>query len=193
MAVLFFFFFFVIFTLPLLKASATLCLTRNPVTKLELLFLIHHIMPTATHSTIPLGFLLSQKPVILWIHDPGAMYNHDAVVNPEIFTNFRDGQLLRIHCPRNNNTQPQQSQNASNDQQDQKKQNEHQGQQNQTQTQQQPQTQKSEQSKSNQTEDHYNEQLDSVIIKGHAVDKESLAKQQQLQVSLFYTVLDLLI
>lgn len=144
-------------------------------------------MPTATHSNIPRGFLLSQKPVVLWIHDPGAMYNHDAVVNPEIFTNFRDGQLLRIHCPRNNNIQPQQqqSQNTGNDQQDQKKQQE----QTQTQTQQQPQTQKSEQSKSKQNEDHYNEQLDSVIVKGHAVDKESLAKQQQLQVGLFYNII----
>lgn len=142
-------------------------------------------MPTATHSAIPRGFLLSQKPVVLWIHDPGAMYNHDAVVNPEIFSNFRDGQLLRIHCPRSNSIQPQQqqSQNTGSDQQDQKKQHDHhQGQQTQAQTQQQTQAQQTEQSMLNQAEDHHQEQLDSVIVKGHAVDKESLAKQQQLQV-----------
>ncbi|GAN09146.1 conserved hypothetical protein [Mucor ambiguus] len=153
-------------------------------------------MPTATHSAIPRGFLLSQKPVVLWIHDPGAIYNHDAVVNPEIFSNFRDGQLLRIHCPRNNSIQPQQqqSQNTGSDQQDQKKQHDHhQGQQTQAQTQQQTQPQKSEQSKSNQVEEHHHhhqEQLDSVIVKGHAVDKESLVKQQQLQLSISKDIAD---
>ena len=142
-----------------------------------------YFMPAATHSAMPRGFLLSQKPVVLWIHDTGAMYNHDAVVNPEIFSNFSDGQLLRIHCPRNIQPQQQQSQSTGNDQQDQKKQHDHhQGQQTQVQTQQQAQAQQSEQSKSNQPEDHHHEQLDSVIVKGHAVDKESLAKQQQLQV-----------
>ncbi|KAG1066103.1 hypothetical protein G6F42_026719 [Rhizopus arrhizus] len=88
------------------------------------------------------------SPVVLWIHDTGAMYNHDAVVNPEIFSNFRDGQLLRIHCPRNIQPQQQQSQSTGNDQQDQKKQHDHhQGQQTQVQTQQQAQAQQSEQSK----------------------------------------------
>lgn len=147
-------------------------------------------MPTATHSAIPRGFLLSQKPVVLWIHDPGAMYNHDAVVNPEIFSNFRDGQLLRIHCPRNNSIQPQQQQSQNSSSNDQQDHDHHQGQQTQAQTQQQTQAQQSEQSKSKQAEEHlhhhHQEQLDSVIVKGHAVDKESLAKQQQLQVGCRY-------
>lgn len=43
------------------------------------------------------GPLLSQKPVVLWFHDPGTYSNQDAVVNPDQFPNFRDGQLLRIH------------------------------------------------------------------------------------------------
>ncbi|KAG1464634.1 hypothetical protein G6F46_003278 [Rhizopus delemar] len=44
-------------------------------------------------------FLLSNRPIVLWIHDLGSTYNHDAIVNPEIFPNFREGQLLKIHCP----------------------------------------------------------------------------------------------
>lgn len=47
----------------------------------------------------PKGFLLSNRPIVLWIHDLGSTYNHDAIVNPEIFPNFREGQLLKIHCP----------------------------------------------------------------------------------------------
>ncbi|CAO3699730.1 unnamed protein product [Rhizopus microsporus] len=47
----------------------------------------------------PKGFLLSNKPIVLWIHDLGLTHHNDAIVNPEIFPNFRDGQLLRIHCP----------------------------------------------------------------------------------------------
>jgi hypothetical protein len=153
-------------------------------------------MPAVSNNTIPRDFLLSQKPIVLWIHDPGAIYNHDAVVNPDMFPNFRDGQLLRIHCPRNTQPQQQQAQNGNGgnkqDQQDQKKQHDHgitQSQQtNQQQSQQQQQSQ-TDQGQGQQSEDRHNEssfnlQLDSVIVKGHAVDKESLAKQQQLQVRL---------
>ncbi|KAI8141757.1 hypothetical protein BJV82DRAFT_670275 [Fennellomyces sp. T-0311] len=55
-------------------------------------------MPGATTNG-PNGNLLSQKPIILWVHDPGAYQNQDAVVNPDHFANFRNGQLLRIHFP----------------------------------------------------------------------------------------------
>lgn len=149
-------------------------------------------MPTATNNHLPRGFLLSNKPIVLWIHDPGAIYNHDAVVNPEMFPNFCDGQLLRILCPRN--SQPQQSQNSNNksEQQDGKKQhdsNNLQGQQQQGQNIQGQQQQQAEQANAQgqqlqmgDKQDHL-EQLDFVIVKGHAADKENLAKQQQLQVN----------
>jgi hypothetical protein len=148
-------------------------------------------MPAVTNTTIPRDFLLSQKPIVLWIHDPGAIYNHDAVVNPDMFPNFRDGQLLRIHCPRTTQPQQQQAQNGNGnnkqDQQDQKKQHDTQSQQTGQQQSQQQQQSQTDQSQGQQSEDRHNEnsfhlQLDSVIVKGHAVDKESLAKQQQLQV-----------
>jgi hypothetical protein len=155
-------------------------------------------MPTAINSP-PRGFLLSSKPIVLWTHDPTTSYAHDAVVNPEMFSNFRDGQLLRIHCPRVNTTQQQQSQQQSqnnsnkSDQQDGKKQHDHntpqqQHQQSQQQSQQNQQQQldqsslQPQQCQSSDKQEH-GEQLDSVIVKGHAVDKESLAKQPQLQVN----------
>lgn len=156
-------------------------------------------MPTAVNNGPPRGLLISNKPIVLWIHDPGAIYNHDAVINPEMFPNFRDGQLLKILCPRITQQQPQQqNQNVNNsnktDQQEGKKQLEHnapqqqqnlqQNQQNQ-QNQQQQSDQSSTQTQQSQSSDkqEQNEQLDFVIVKGHAADKESLAKQQQLQVT----------
>lgn len=160
-------------------------------------------MPVAANIGPPRGLLISNKPIVLWIHDPGAIYNHDAVINPEIFPNFRDGQLLKILCPRITQQQPQQqqSQNANNklDQQDGKKHLDHnilqqqqqQQQQNQLQNQQTQQNQKqqsdqsspqTQQSQSSDKQEH-NEQLDFVIVKGHAADKENLTKQQQLQVN----------
>lgn len=151
-------------------------------------------MPTATNSP-PRGFLLSNKPIVLWIHDPTTSYPHDAVVNPEMFSNFRDGQLLRIHCPRVTNTQQQsqqqsQNNNSKSDQQDNKKQHDHNTpQQQHAQNQQQNQSSQSieqsslqaQQSQLSEKQEH-NEQLESVIVKGHSVDKESLTKQPQLQV-----------
>lgn len=154
-------------------------------------------MPSATNNSLRRGFLLSNKPIVLWIHDTGAISNHDAVVNPEMFPNFRDGQLLRILCPRI--SQPLQSQNNSkSDQQDGKKLDSSTPQQQQQQTQQQQQQQQGQQqqqqaeqtnaqpqqSQSSDKQDHL-EQLDFVIVKGHAADKEILAKQQQLQVKTF--------
>lgn len=160
-------------------------------------------MAPAVNNGPPRGFLLSTKPIVLWIHDPSAVYNHDAVVNPEMFPNFRDGQLLRILCPRITQQPQQQSQNSNkSDQQDNKKQLDHNTpQQNSQQTQQQTQQNQqlnqtnqqqtqSEQSNSlpqlSQSSDkqEHHEQLDFVIVKGHAADKENLAKQQQLQVCL---------
>lgn len=150
-------------------------------------------MPAVTNSNTSRDFLLSQKPIVLWIHDPGAIYSHDAVVNPDMFPNFRDGQLLRIHCPRNTRPQQQQAQNGNNgnkpDQPDKKKQHDHSNVQSQQTSQQSQQQQQLQTDQGQQSEDRYNEnvfnpQLDSIIVKGHAVDKESLAKQQQLQVRL---------
>ncbi|KAI9272610.1 hypothetical protein BY458DRAFT_539708 [Sporodiniella umbellata] len=83
------------------------------------------------------GFLLSNRPIVLWIHDLGSAHNHDAIVNPEMFPNFSDGQLLRIHCS-------------------------------------------PEHEKDTENELPYTEY---VIVKGHAPDKESLAKQLQLSIS----------
>ncbi|KAG2194867.1 hypothetical protein INT47_002661 [Mucor saturninus] len=163
-------------------------------------------MPAAANNGPPRGLLLSNKPIVLWIHDPGAIYNHDAVINPEMFPNFRDGQLLKILCPRITQQQPQQqSQNVINnnkaDQQDSKTQLEHtasQQQQNQQQNQQNQQCQQqqsdqsstqTQQSQSSDKQEH-NEQLDFVIVKGHAADKENLAKQQQLQLSVSKDIAD---
>ena len=58
-------------------------------------------MPATTSggSNVPSGNLLSQKPISLWFHDPSQFQNQDAVVNPDHFPNFRNGQLLRIHFP----------------------------------------------------------------------------------------------
>ncbi|KAI9272814.1 hypothetical protein BDA99DRAFT_556413 [Phascolomyces articulosus] len=58
-------------------------------------------MPPTTvgGSNVPSGNLLSQKPISLWFHDPSQFQNQDAVVNPDHFANFRNGQLLRIHFP----------------------------------------------------------------------------------------------
>lgn len=83
------------------------------------------------------GFSLSNRPIVLWIHDLGSAHNHDAIVNPEMFPNFSDGQLLRIHCP--------------------------------------PELEKDQENDLPYTEH--------VIVKGHAPDKESLAKQLQLSIS----------
>ncbi|KAI7859494.1 hypothetical protein BDC45DRAFT_216782 [Circinella umbellata] len=55
--------------------------------------------PTSGGSNVPSGNLLSQKPISLWFHDPSQFQNQDAVVNPDQFPNFRNGQLLRIHFP----------------------------------------------------------------------------------------------
>lgn len=160
-------------------------------------------MAPVANNGPPRGFLLSTKPIVLWIHDPSAVYNHDAVVNPEMFPNFRDGQLLKILCPRITQ-QPQQNQNNNkSDQQDAKKQLDHntpqqnqqqnlqqnqQNQQNQQLNQANQQQPLSEQStlqpqlaQGSDKQEHH-EQLEFVIVKGHAADKENLAKQQQLQV-----------
>ena len=65
-------------------------------------------------STFPItGPLLSQKPVVLWFHDPGTYSNQDAVVNPDQFPNFRDGQLLRIHFLQQSQQQQPQQQSTS--------------------------------------------------------------------------------
>ncbi|KAI9255421.1 hypothetical protein EDC94DRAFT_678447 [Helicostylum pulchrum] len=169
-------------------------------------------MAPVANSGPPRGFLLSTKPIVLWIHDPSAVYNHDAVVNPEMFPNFRDGQLLRILCPRITQQPQQQSQNSNkSDQQDAKKQLDHNtpqqnSQQTQQQTQQNQQNQQlnqinQQQSQSEQSnlqpqllqssdKQEHHEQLDFVIVKGHAADKENLAKQQQLQLSISKDIAD---
>ncbi|KAI8979791.1 hypothetical protein BDF20DRAFT_913299 [Mycotypha africana] len=151
-------------------------------------------MPTSIHSSAPKGILLSRKPIILWIHDPSSAYSHDAVVNPDLFPAFREGQLLRIHCARTNQ-QAQTSQSSSNarlDQQDQKK---HQD----------PPPQQSQPQQRYQLNDGLlgqrityldrqhegsSSHFDSVIVKGHAVDRENLAKQQQLQLSISKDIAD---
>ncbi|KAI8986397.1 hypothetical protein BDB01DRAFT_849455 [Pilobolus umbonatus] len=146
---------------------------------------------------------LSNKPVILWIHDPGVVYNHDAVVNPEIFPNFTDGQLLRIYCPRNTQQQQQQqqqSQNKSKEHHEPKKQAETSGQQQQKQHEQQIQHQQQQVQQLLQQHDYKDQQnhsvdlkshhLETVIVKGHGVDKEILAKQQQLQLSVSKDIAD---
>lgn len=121
-------------------------------------------MPLITKSN---GTFLSSKPIVLWIHDPGAIYTHDAVVNPDIFANFRDGQLLKIHCLQQQQQPPPQTQKSKQDQPD-----------------------SGTLSQSQQTEqtipasDNVDLKLDHVIVKGHAIDKENLSKQQQLQVRL---------
>lgn len=89
------------------------------------------------------GFSLSNRPIVLWIHDLGSAHNHDAIVNPEMFPNFSDGQLLRIHCP--------------------------------------PELEKDQENDLPYTEH--------VIVKGHAPDKESLAKQLQVKHLKIYTFL----
>jgi hypothetical protein len=129
---------------------------------------------TINNVNISRDFLLSQKPIVLWIHDPGAAYNHDAVVNPELFPNFRDGQLLRIHCPRNGTPQTQQPQRGQG-KQDQEKNNQEQK----TEAKQ-DQTPSSDQEQQGHVEGSL--ERESVVVKGHVVDKESLSRQQQLQV-----------
>lgn len=141
--------------------------------------------------------MLSSKPVVLWIHELGAIYNHEAIVNPDIFSNFRDGQLLRIHCPRNNIPQQQQQQQQKQQQKPQqplppqpqpqpqqsnssKQEPDHSGTQSSSQSQQNLQSEQAKSSNDNNVS--VDLQLDSVIVKGHAIDKENLAKQQQLQV-----------
>ncbi|KAI7907009.1 uncharacterized protein BX663DRAFT_494494 [Cokeromyces recurvatus] len=148
-------------------------------------------MPTAPNSILSREFLLSQKPIILWIHDPGAIYNHDAVVNPDMFPNFNDGQLLRIHCPHNSQQTQQQTQNNKQDQQDQKKVHDPQKQSQQTQKQQQMDQFEQPQHSSDEHAEHgLNQNFDFIIVKGHAVDRESLAKQQQLQLSISKDIAD---
>ncbi|KAG0173849.1 vacuolar membrane-associated protein iml1 [Apophysomyces sp. BC1034] len=87
------------------------------------------------------GQLLSAKPIILWFHDPGTMFNHDAVVNPDHFPNIRDGQVLRIHFPRSGSQQQQQQLSTV-------------------------------------------VERESFVVKVTCVDRETLARQQQLQISI---------
>ncbi|KAI8354026.1 hypothetical protein BD560DRAFT_407914, partial [Blakeslea trispora] len=194
-------------------------------------------------STKSRGFPLSQKPIVLWIHDHSTNCNHDAIVNPEMFPNFRDGQLLQIHCPRITSQQQQQQQQQQSQgqavqqqqqsqgqqqqqqQSAQQQQQQSQGQQQQQQAQQQQTQQQAQhvQPKSDQQESKKNDhkqstrqnqtqssadqgrksssisdqkenplhlKLDSVIVKGHSADKESLAKQQQLQLSISKDIAD---
>lgn len=117
-------------------------------------------------STFPIaGPLLSQKPVVLWFHDPGTYSNQDAVVNPDQFPNFRDGQLLRIHFLQQ--TQQQQAQQQSTSQNkssvSQKQQAGGGGASSQQQQQQSP-------------------QRPPIIVKAGLADREALTRQQHLQV-----------
>lgn len=149
-------------------------------------------MPTAVNNNIPKGVLLSTKPIVLWIHDPAVVYNHDAVVNPDMFPSFQDGQLLRIHCPQQQQQQQQQQQNSQTnsnakkqDHQELNKLDTHSSSKQASSEQQQQQQQKKKIEKSDMFDnDSTHLQFDSVIVKGHAIDKEGLAKQQQLQVTL---------
>ncbi|KAI9497719.1 hypothetical protein BDB00DRAFT_784640 [Zychaea mexicana] len=99
-------------------------------------------MPGATTtsggSNVPSGNLLSQKPISLWFHDPSTFQNQDAVVNPDHFANFRNGQLLRIHFPQ----QPSST------------------------------------------------EREPLIVKATVVDREALARQQSLQISISRDIAD---
>ncbi|KAF7723038.1 vacuolar membrane-associated protein iml1 [Apophysomyces ossiformis] len=96
-------------------------------------------LPATTNASS--GQLLSAKPVILWFHDPGTMFNHDAVVNPDYFPNVQDGQVLRIHYPRAASQQQQQQLPTTTER-------------------------------------------ESFVVKVTCVDRETLARQQQLQISI---------
>ncbi|ORX53581.1 hypothetical protein DM01DRAFT_1383596 [Hesseltinella vesiculosa] len=55
-------------------------------------------MPTLTTSDTNLsGTFISNKPSSLWVHDPANSFQQDAVIHPDAFPTIQDGQLLRLH------------------------------------------------------------------------------------------------